>query len=103
MGTRKLQTCFISAPRNVDTTPLREALSARGVRSWDDAAMLPGSSWKQTVESAIADVDFVCGVIPDALTDPNVLLELGVAIGAGRPLLLFVAPKAELPPSLRGR
>jgi hypothetical protein len=53
------------------------------------------------MESAIAEVDFVCAVVPDGPADPNVLLELGVAIGAHRPLLLFAAPKAELPGTLR--
>jgi hypothetical protein len=101
MGNRKLQTCFISAPRSVDLAPLREELSVRGVMSWDDASVLIGSYVRQTLESAIADVDFVCAVVPDGPADPNVLLEVGVAIGAHQPLLLFAAPKAELPATLR--
>src|SRR5262245_35707401 len=101
MATRKLETCFIAAPRGVDVTPLRVELAARGVMSWDDASVLIGPSGRESLESAIADVDFVCAVAPDGPTDPNVLLELGVAIGSHRPILLFAAPKAELPATLR--
>lgn len=101
MSSRNLKTCFISAPVGIDTRPLREALSARGVEPWDASDMLAGSNSYLTVEDAIADADFICAVIPNSPVNANVLLELGMAIGMGLPRLLFVAPKAELPSDLR--
>jgi hypothetical protein len=103
MRSRKLQTCFISAPLQVDTEPLRAALATRGVTPRDASEVLAQSHARQTIESVIAGVDFVCVVIPEGPVDANVMLDLGVAMGTGRPRLLFVAPKAELPVALRGQ
>jgi hypothetical protein len=57
----------------------------------------------QAIRDAIADADFVCGVISNGPVNASVFLELGVAIGVGRPSLVFAAPKAELPVILRGQ
>ncbi|MBA3417013.1 MAG: hypothetical protein H0U10_17470 [Chloroflexia bacterium] len=103
MGNRNFKTCIISAPLGVDTAPLREALSERGVKSREFSDVLAGSYGLQAIEAAMKEADFVCAVIPNGPVDANVLLELGVAIGTRRPSLLFVAPKADLPVSLRGQ
>jgi hypothetical protein len=103
MAERNLQTCFISAPLGVDTRPLREALSERGVTVWDAADILTGSRVPQTIKDAIADVDFVCAVIPAGADAGNVYFELGLAVGADRPRLLFVETKIDLPFALRGQ
>lgn len=54
MTASHFQTCFISAPLAVDTTPLRLALQERGIH-WSDArsAKAKGSTL-DTIESAIA-------------------------------------------------
>jgi hypothetical protein len=101
MGESTLKTCFIAAPLGADTLNLRRALAARGVNPWEVADLLAGDHAPETVESAINDADFVCGVIPRGPAPATVYLELGMALGVGRPLLLFVEPGAELPVSLR--
>jgi hypothetical protein len=103
MTSQRLQSCFVLAPRDVDTTSLRRALFERNVSVRDDNSLLASMRWQEARESAISAVDFVCVVISDGPADPNVLLDLGVAIGAGRPLLLFVDPNAELPVAIRDR
>lgn len=104
MGDQPLETCLILAPLSVDTSPLRAKLSARGVRSREESALVTaGSFHSAALVTAIADVDFVCSVLPAGAVDPNVLVEIGMAVAKDRPLLLFVAPKVELPMVLRGR
>jgi len=103
MTATKLRTCFISAPAKVDTTPLRQELEARGIRWFDVATSLPvGSSVLDTVRSGIAEADFLCGVIPDGPVNPNVLFELGLAVGRDRPALVFVDPRVDVPSDLGG-
>jgi hypothetical protein len=101
MGTRRFKTCFISAPIGVDTRPLREALTERGVTVWDAADTLTGPHVPRTVKSLIAEADFVCAVIPADPSSGAVYFELGLAAGMDRPRLLFVDPKASLPVALR--
>lgn len=101
MGNRKFQTCFISAPIGVDTQPLRDALSERGVKAWDASDMLSGSSITHSIKDLISDADFVCAVIPNGPVASNVYFELGLATGTNRPRLVFVEPKADLPVALR--
>lgn len=103
MGNHKLQTCFISAPPGVDIQPLREALIERGVTPHDASDALVGSYLPGSLQAAIGNADFVCGVIPAGPADANVFLEIGIGIGGGRPCLLFVAPKGEIPALLRGQ
>lgn len=103
MGEFTRKTCFIVAPLGANTLNLRRALAARGVKPWGVADLLAGAHVPETVESAIQDADFVCGVIPNGPAPATVYLELGMALGFGRPLLLFAEPGAELPVSLRGQ
>lgn len=103
MGNHNLEECFISAPLGIDIQPLREALIERGVTPTDAADALVGSYLPGTLQAAIANADFVCAVVPAGPADANVFLEIGIGIGAGRPCLLFVAPKAELPALLGGQ
>jgi hypothetical protein len=103
MGKSTLKTCYIAAPLGSDTLNLRSALATRGVKALEVADLLADPNVPETVESAIRDADFVCGVIPHGPAPATVYLELGMALGFGRPLLLFAEPGAELPVSLRGR
>ena len=103
MVNSELKRCFIVAPFHVDTSLLREELAARGVTVWDAASLLVRPAVHHSVSAAIADVDFVCGVIPEGKIASNIFLELGMALGAGRPVLLIVAPGAEIPLTLRGQ
>jgi hypothetical protein len=49
----------------------------------------------------VNDADFVCAVLPAGMPFGNVLFELGIAAGLGKPLFLIVDPVVQLPPDLR--
>lgn len=90
--------CFISAPFGADTSPLRAELEERQVDWVDGASAQPvGGSIVATLSSAIADADFVCGVLADDEANEGVVFELGLAVGAGKPTLVFMEPNTPFP------
>ena len=103
MTLQRFATCFIAAPLGVDTRPLRTALSTRGVDTTDLTDVLTRGPAPVAIKRAIAAVDFVCAVVPDGPPDPYVMLEIGVAIGTGRPSLLFIGATTDLPVPLRAQ
>lgn len=91
------QTCYISAPLTVDTAPLRLTLEERGI-SWSDARTAkPKGSILDTIESAIARVDFLCVVFGANSNNSNVFFEAGIARGRHCPLLVFIEPRVDIP------
>ncbi len=102
VATRRPRTCFIAAPAGLDVGPLTTELSNHGIAMPDAAPFLTGSFDWQTLTRSIKDVDIVVAVISSSSPDPNVLVGLGIALGADRPLLLLIDPKADLPWALRG-
>lgn len=92
--------CFISAAYGTDLTKLQYALDDLGV-AWEWALsdalnepILP------SVVSAIKRSDFVIGVLQESRPVGNVLFELGIAVGLGRPRLLLRIGTVELPTEL---
>ena len=92
----------MSAPVFVDTYPLEQLLNEIGVRV--DSAMATsaaGQSIASVVRTLIQDADFVCGVFPDeGEVNPNVAMEVGMAIGMGRPVFMIKEGDQPLPMSL---
>lgn len=93
---KKERHCFIIAASDADVAPLRDALARRGIHSSDALGVNPESPLSTTIESAIRSATFVCAVVPIGRNDA-VMFEIGVAVGTGRPLLLFVQPGASPP------
>jgi hypothetical protein len=97
----KQHSCFISAPFGVDTSVLRRELRSHNV-DWLDITTIPaGETFVDAIRSAIQRVDFLCVVVPASATGRWTLLEAGIAIGAGKPLLLIVDREAEIPFDVR--
>jgi nucleoside 2-deoxyribosyltransferase len=82
---------------------LKKALEQRGVEAvsaaWDFA---PGQSISEAMEAAIRKAD---GVVADVTgATPNVMFEVGQAIGLRKPILLLTRERtSSLPFNLRGR
>jgi hypothetical protein len=100
---RVLKSCFISAPFGADLGRLPKVLDQAGVHwEWaksDDAAYsesLPGD-----LRKIIRNVDFLLAVLFDKPADANTMFEVGVAVGAGKPVLLVLAAKGPLPFNLQ--
>jgi len=102
MSDPRFKTCFISAPVRTDTSVLRQALERRGIR-WSDAVSIrPSGSILETIESGIAEADFVCVIVPKAPESISVFFEMGLALGKQRPVLAFIEPRVPIPSYFEG-
>lgn len=93
------KTCFISAPFGVDTSLIRSALEANGIRWLDQTSLGLSTSWLEKLDSVLQRTDFICAVLPET-RHGNILFELGIAYGKGKPILVFVGPSADVPADL---
>lgn len=92
--------CFISAAYGTDLTTLQHALDDLGV-AWEwTLSDAPDQPILPSVVSAIKRSDFVIGVLQERQPAGNVLFELGIAVGLGRPRLLLRVGTVELPTEL---
>lgn len=99
MKKTNFKTCFISAPFGVDTSLIRNTLEANGIRWLDQTTIDLGTSWLEKLDSVLQRSDFICAVLPES-QHGNILFELGIAYGKGKPILVFVGPSADVPADL---
>src|SRR5260221_9253624 len=85
---------FISAPLGLDLGALPALLGERQI-SWEWAKEHPQRP--PSVVRAIADADFLIGVLNGSRGDYRVLYEAGMATGLGRPVLLIMTRSRPLP------
>ena len=100
---RLFKSCFISAPFGADLKNLTQVLDELDIQ-WEWAKSndayyserLPGN-----LRKIIRGVDFVIGVFFGGSRDANTMFEIGLCVGAGKPLLLLMAETADLPFNLQ--
>jgi hypothetical protein len=94
--------CFISAAYGDQLQILQRVLDRLQV-AWEWAT---STSVDQPILNSVVDAvkkaDFVIGVLHEPDARHNVLLELGMAIGLGKPFLLLKTADIELPSELSG-
>lgn len=94
--------CFISAGYGEELKMLQRALDQRDV-AWEWAANTSVSQpILRSVVEAIKKANFVVGVLSDRHPSQNVMLELGMAVGLGKSLLLLKAGDTVVPSELSG-
>lgn len=98
MYSERIKTCVISAPLETDTRLIRDALIQRDIRVLDFGELSTGSSWQASIIATITRADLVIGVLTHR-DSANTMFELGVAVGHGKPLLIFAPAKGDLLPS----
>src|SRR5437879_2385988 len=90
----------ISAPAGVDTSVLRRLLDRRGITSfYPDEISLPGRTVSEALQEAMAGADLVVLILDAQKNNNNVFLELGVALGM-RKRLLVLSPSEEIVPGV---
>jgi len=89
-------TCFIAAEHSAERSQLRKQLEDRQVKCFSLDRLSGSTGSTVSVQSLIQRSDFVAGILPPSLSQ-NVAFELGIALGLGKPLLLF-AHKSSLVP-----
>ncbi len=88
--------CFVAAPAQVDLTTVRGALSELGVEAVvasEHAAV--GRSIVEHVSSLISDCDYFLCVLMEPRRAPNVLIELGIAVGHKKRVLVLVTDASD--------
>ena len=92
---------FISYPRSDGewVNAFAESLTARGIDPWLDLWSLTSDApMMNQLEDAIRESAFLIAVLPsDGSTNPNVLFEVGVAIGMKMPFVLIVGQGDQAP------
>ncbi len=102
MASDRIKTCFISAPATADVRPIAEALIQRRVKVLGLSESSAGTSWQASIAASIAQADLLIGVLTHSDIS-NTIFELGLAVGYGKPLLIFAPAKGGvLPASLQG-
>jgi hypothetical protein len=100
---REFKSCFISAPFGATLGSLTRVLDRAEIRwEWarsnlDLSDRLPGD-----LRKIIRGVDFVVGVILGGSASDNIMFEVGLAVGMGKPVLLVVADQRKVPSDLAG-
>jgi hypothetical protein len=100
---RVLKTCFISAPFNADLGILPRVLDQRGIQ-WEWAKLDPSYSERLPgdLRRIIRRVDFMTAVLIDPSNDANILYEVGIAVGIGKPVFLILPIERQVPLKLIG-
>jgi hypothetical protein len=100
---RVLKTCFISAPFGADLGVLPSLLDRRGIQ-WEWAKLEPSYSERLPgdLRRIIRRVNFVAAVLIDASDDANILYEVGIAVGIGKPVFLILPMERQVPLKLIG-
>ncbi len=101
MTSTQVRSAYIVASKGTNVVPLVEALDSRGVSTKTSPLILGQARIDQEIISAIRSADMVIGVLWERGPDPNVMVELGIAVGLGRSLLLFGGEGSNVPSNLR--
>lgn len=94
--------CFISAAYGAQLQVLQRVLDSYQVR-WEWPVISPISEpILGSIVGAIKKADFIVCVLHGDTPSQNVLIEIGMAIGLGKPLLVLSVGKTEIPFDLSG-
>src|SRR5438105_13911024 len=75
-----MQTCFISAPVNLDLGVLRALLHSKGIETILPFELeITGANFREQIEKAIQKADFCIAVLTASKGSSNVFFELGYA------------------------
>ena len=94
---------YVTAPSDLDLRPLLDGLKRRGAEPYvlSDVAYL-GADIVQSLTLAISRADRVLVVLTQA-SALNPVLEAGIALAFGKPLLIIAAPGSSIPSDLKGQ
>jgi hypothetical protein len=97
--TRKIKTCFVSAPSGIPLEALRESLVAHGIHPLIPQELAAGTDWASELQRELVQADLVVGILPTRRQSAWVLFELGQAWALGRRILVIAPPGSEPVPS----
>lgn len=79
-----------------------DTLRKSGFQVWDTSQVLPGDNWGETLRQALEESSaMVILLTPNSAKSPNIMFELGFALGnmgyKGRVIPVLAAPPEQLP------
>jgi hypothetical protein len=93
--------CLISAPFGAELRNLPRVLDRLNIHwEWAKSNQALSERLPGDLRKLIRSVDFVIGVFFDGVADTNTMFEIGVAVGAGKPVLLLMSGENDLPLNL---
>jgi Holliday junction resolvase len=98
----KLQRCFISAQSEEASAALAQAFADRGVKSFRADDFVSGLPLTPELLRQLEAADFMCALVNDSGSAPNILFELGAAHVLRKPIILFTTNYDRLLGGLRG-
>lgn len=100
---REFKSCFISAPFGANLGTLTRVLDRLDIHwEWAKSHLAYSDRLPGDLRKIIRGVDFVIGVLFGGLANANTMFEIGVAAGAGKPVLLILADDNQVPSNLTG-
>jgi len=87
--------CFISASIDTDTYVIKNILHENNVDTFDSYDFQVGDFIKDTIIRKIRESDFVIVVLNQL--DPNIIFEMGISEGAGKPVFVISSKDTLLP------
>lgn len=91
--------CFIAAEHSAERSLLRKQLEGRGVSCYTIDRGPSSGSPAASIVSFIQESDFIVGVFSRP-SSANIAYEIGMAVGMGKPLLLFGDELSSVPSDL---
>jgi hypothetical protein len=95
--------CFVSSPADISLGAVTRALEVMGVEVRDLRSMSGGAELSGWMRNEMAASDMVLVLLPESRPyPPAFMVEIGVAIGLGKPLLVLTPEGHEVPSDLAG-
>jgi hypothetical protein len=92
------KSCFVIASREVPVGSFFEALRKEGIEPFFISDFLQSSNLNSsTLRGAFRSADIVVAFLVPGFPSDNVIFEIGLAVGLGRPLIIFSNREVSLP------
>lgn len=98
---REFKSCFVSAPFGANLGALTRVLDRADIQwEWARSNLDSSDRLSGDLRKIIRGLDFVIGVIIGGSDSDNIMFEVGLAVGMGKPVLLIVADQRRVPSDL---
>jgi hypothetical protein len=96
------KSCFVIASGAVPVGPFFEALRREGIEPFFISDFLQSSSLStSTLRGAFRSADIIVAFLVPGFPSENAIFEIGLAVGLGRPLMIFSSREISLPFDLK--
>lgn len=97
MKDNKSLRCYIASSPNSDSRQIQDLLMREGIKSYEKPLMTYPTTKFASIKDTIASSDFVFALISIENLSKNILFEIGVAYGLGKPVLILIQGEGPIP------